>query len=101
MAVMACRDLEIQVEKADEDSPSRLCGELMTGVTALPGSVVGIQSEGREMYTGTLIRDLIATVERAGLRAEQQRLADERELQAIFAMQIPFIEDSEILTGAA
>jgi len=53
------------------------------------------------MYTGTLIQDLMATVERAGLRAEQQRMADERELQAIFAMRIPVIEDSEILTGAA
>jgi hypothetical protein len=53
------------------------------------------------MYTGTLIRDLMATVERAGSRAEQERLADEQELQAIFAMQIPVIEDSEFLRGAA
>jgi hypothetical protein len=53
------------------------------------------------MYTGTLIQELMATVERASLRAEQQRLAEERELQAIFAMQIPMTENGEILMGAA
>ena len=44
------------------------------------------------MYTGTLIQDLMAAVERAERRAEQQRLADERELHAIFAMQIPALQ---------
>jgi len=53
------------------------------------------------MYTGTLIRDLMVTVERAEMRADEQRLAEERELQEIFAMQIPVIEDTEFLRGAA
>jgi hypothetical protein len=53
------------------------------------------------MYTGTLIRDLMATVERAKLRADEQRVAEERELQEIFAMQIPVVEDREFLRGAA
>jgi len=53
------------------------------------------------MYTGTLIRDLMATVERAEFRAEQQRLTEERELRAIFAMQIPVAEAGEIFQGAA
>jgi hypothetical protein len=53
------------------------------------------------MYTGTLIRDLIATVERANRKAEEQRLADDKELQAIFAMRIPMQDNGEILMGAA
>lgn len=52
------------------------------------------------MYTGTLIRDLMAAVERAELRAEQGRMADEQELRAIFAMEIPITED-KLLMGAA
>jgi hypothetical protein len=39
-------------------------------------------------------------VERAELRAEQQRVADDRELQKIFAMQISVTETDRILTGA-
>jgi hypothetical protein len=66
--------------------------------------VVGIQFEVAgmytgNMYTGTLIRDLMATVELAEFRAEQRRLAEERELQAIFAMQIPIT--NQIYQGAA
>jgi hypothetical protein len=53
------------------------------------------------MYTGTLIRDLIATVERANRQAEAQRQAEERELREIFAMQIPMQGKGEILVGAA
>jgi len=67
--------------------------------------VVGIHVEGAGMYTGTLIRDLMATVERAKLRAElraeQQRIADEEELRAIFAMQIPLADSDKIFLGAA
>ncbi len=64
------------------------------------------------MYTGTVISDLIAAVERAERRAErlaepraeQQRITEE--LQAIFsleslAMQIPVTENEPILIGAA
>ena len=57
------------------------------------------------MYTGTLIRDLVAVVERAKLRAElraeQQRIADEQELHAIFTMQIPIIDGDKVFMGAA
>jgi hypothetical protein len=63
------------------------------------------------MYTGTLIKDLMATVERAELRAgqrvehseEQKRV--EEELRAIFAMeipvQIPITEGEHVFVGAA
>jgi len=57
------------------------------------------------MYTGTLIRDLMETVERAEQRAElreaQQRIEEELELRAIFAMQIPIPEGDHIFMGAA
>jgi len=57
------------------------------------------------MYTGTLIRDLMATVERAELRAErteaQRQMEEERELQAIFAMQIPILQGDHVFMGAA
>jgi hypothetical protein len=58
------------------------------------------------MYTGKLISDLMATVERVGHEWEQQHNADDRELRAIFAMQTPvtpgdrvFVE--RIFMGAA
>lgn len=53
------------------------------------------------MYTGTLIKDLMATVERAEQRAERQRIADEQELRTIFAMQIPMTKSDKVLMGAA
>ena len=53
------------------------------------------------MYTGTLISDLMATVERVGQKVERQRVADDRELRAIFAMQIPVVEGDQIYMGAA
>ena len=65
------------------------------------GSVVGIHFEVAGMYTGTLIRDLMAAVERAEKRAEQQRIAEQQELQAIFAMQIPLTEGDQVFMGAA
>ena len=65
------------------------------------GSVVGIHFEVAAMYTGTLIRDLMAAVERAETRAEQRRIAEEQELRAIFAMQIPVTEGDQLLMGAA
>jgi hypothetical protein len=51
------------------------------------------------MYTGTLIEELIATVERAEDRAKQRRI--EQELHEIFSMQIPIKEDDQIFMGAA
>jgi len=57
------------------------------------------------MYKGTLIQELMAAVERAERRAEQRRLAEERELHAIFAMQGPAmqipVETDGVFQGAA
>jgi len=57
------------------------------------------------MYTGTVIRDLMAAVERAELRAEQReaqrRIQEELELQVILAMQIPITEGNHVFMGAA
>ena len=64
------------------------------------GSVVGIQFEVAGMYTGTLITDLIATVQRAEQKAKQEQIALNEELHAIFAMQIP-AEMDPLLMGAA
>ena len=54
----------------------------------------------RDMYTGTLISDLMATVERAEQRAEQQRVVFEQELHAIYSMQIP-VHEERVYLGAA
>jgi hypothetical protein len=53
------------------------------------------------MYTGTLINDLILTVERVGQRLQQQNTAEEQELHAIFSMQIPITEGEQVFLGAA
>ena len=53
------------------------------------------------MHTGTLISDLMAAVERAGQKAEQKRIAEEQELHAIFAMQLPLMQGDQVLMGAA
>ncbi len=45
------------------------------------------------MFTGTLISDLMATVDRAEQKAERRRIADDRELHAIFSMQIALAGD--------
>jgi hypothetical protein len=51
------------------------------------------------MHTGTVISDLMATVERAEEKARQ--IVIEQELHAIFAMQIPLTEGDQVFTGAA
>ena len=61
------------------------------------------------MYTGTVIQDLMATVERAERRArqreEQRRRDEEQELQALFTMQISMhmamLEGNPVFVGAA
>ena len=53
------------------------------------------------MYTGTLIRDLMAMVERAEKGAQQKRIVDERELQRMFALQIPQMQSEPVYAGAA
>ena len=59
------------------------------------------------MYTGRLISELMATVERAESRArlqarqsaEQERM--DEELHVIFSMQIPMTQDGQVFMGAA
>jgi hypothetical protein len=53
------------------------------------------------MYTGTLINDLMATVEQVGQKVQQRQTAEQYELHAIFAMQIPMAEGDQIFMGAA
>jgi hypothetical protein len=51
------------------------------------------------MHTGTLISDLVATVERAEQKARE--IVMEEELHAIYAMQIPVADGDQIFMGAA
>jgi hypothetical protein len=53
------------------------------------------------MYTGTLINDLMVTVERAELGVLRKRLVDEMELQRIFELQVPQMQGERVLVGAA
>jgi hypothetical protein len=53
------------------------------------------------MYTGTLINDLMATVEQVSQNAQQRQAREQHELHAIFAMQIPMAEGDQIFMGAA
>ena len=62
--------------------------------------MVGIQIEAGTMYTGTLIRDLMATVERVERRVQKQ-FGDEKELQAFFELQVPGMQEEPIFVGAA
>jgi len=61
--------------------------------------VVGIQIEVAGMYTGTLISDLMKTVDRVGEMLAQQRM--EQELHEIFTMQIRAVEGDRAYMGAA
>jgi len=51
------------------------------------------------MYTGALIRDLMAAADRVGQRFEQQRM--EAELHEIYSMQIPVAQGEPVFMGAA
>ena len=53
------------------------------------------------MYTGTLIKDLVATVERAERGLLQKRIADEMELRRMFELQAPQMRSETIYAGAA
>ena len=65
------------------------------------GFLVGIQTRVGTMYTGTLIRDLMATVERAELRAIQRQMVEEMELQRMFELQEPPMWSRQMFAGAA
>ncbi len=51
------------------------------------------------MYTGTMINDLVATVERAEQQIQQQKM--DEELHVIFAMQIAIDQGDQLFMGAA
>jgi hypothetical protein len=53
------------------------------------------------MYTGTLIKDLIATVERAERGVLQRQLAEEMELRRMFELQAPQMHNEPAYAGAA
>ncbi len=53
------------------------------------------------MYTGTLIEELMLAVDQAQQKAEQRRIAEQRELHEIFSMQIPVVDGERIFQGAA
>ena len=53
------------------------------------------------MYTGTLIKDLVATVERAERGVLRKRIVDEMELQRMFDLQVPQIHSEPVYAGAA
>jgi hypothetical protein len=53
------------------------------------------------MYTGTMIKDLMATVERAEQGALQKRIVDELELRRMFELQVPQMPSETVLVGAA
>jgi hypothetical protein len=65
------------------------------------GSVVGIQTEVFKMYTGTLIQDLMMTVERAERLIRLRQITEERELQRLFELQVPAMQGERVLVGAA
>jgi hypothetical protein len=53
------------------------------------------------MYTGTLIKDLVATVERAEQGLLKKRIADEMELRRMFELQAPRMHNEPAYAGAA
>ena len=53
------------------------------------------------MYTGTLINDLMATVERAERGAFQKQIVDEIELLRTFGLQVPQMHSEPVYAGAA
>ena len=53
------------------------------------------------MYTGTLIQELMATVERAELSAQQKQIVDQGELERIFKLQFPSMQGKPVFMGAA
>jgi hypothetical protein len=53
------------------------------------------------MYTGTLIKDLMATVERAERGVLRKRLAEEMELRRMYELQAPQMASEPAYAGAA
>jgi hypothetical protein len=53
------------------------------------------------MYTGTLITDLMARVERAERNLRLKQCLDEAQLEQLFELQVLEIEHEQVLAGAA
>jgi hypothetical protein len=53
------------------------------------------------MYTGTMINDLMATVERAERSAFRKQLVDEMELLRMYELQAPQMDSEPAYAGAA
>jgi hypothetical protein len=53
------------------------------------------------MYTGTLISDLMAVVERAEQMGRRRIMAEEMELERMFELQGPATQGEQIFAGAA
>lgn len=53
------------------------------------------------MYTGTLIKDLMATVERAERSAQLKQHAEEMELRQLFDLPVPEMSSEPVYAGAA
>ncbi|MDQ1390960.1 MAG: hypothetical protein QOF56_4414 [Acidobacteriaceae bacterium] len=53
------------------------------------------------MYTGTLINDLMATVERAERGVFQKQIVDEMELLRMFDLQATQVHGEPVYAGAA
>ncbi|MFY9910552.1 MAG: hypothetical protein WAK56_11955 [Candidatus Sulfotelmatobacter sp.] len=53
------------------------------------------------MYTGTLIKDLMATVERAERSAQLKQYADEIEMQCLFDLPVATMHSEPVFAGAA
>jgi hypothetical protein len=87
------------LQKADEDPP------MWKGFRFEARFWVGIRVGRCAMYTGTLIRDLMAVVERAEQSAQQKRICEERvseemDLRRLF--DLPSSQQTEpIFAGAA
>jgi hypothetical protein len=85
----------------------RFCegGQRSTAIKKASGSEarfwVGIRGGRCEMYTGTLIKDLMATVERAEQSVQQKRITEETELERWFELRSPGIDREPVFAGAA
>lgn len=53
------------------------------------------------MYTGTLIRDLIATVERTEQKVRREALAEEMELEQLYDLPVAALDREPAFAGAA
>lgn len=53
------------------------------------------------MYKGTLITDLMATVERAERSLRLQQYLDHMQLEELFELQVSEVEHEQVLAGAA